>query len=125
MALHLVSQVPCTLDIAHVEPALTEVSSLLIQELAAAQTAELRRLSGGESNRVIVEDEIVTGNVSGGGLSRIVKLDQNQINQIFLVSENMSNTEYMSRNVSGAVWSQIVKFNPMLNVLENVSNSEY
>ena len=115
------SQVPCTLDIAHVEPALTEVSSLLIQELAAAQTAELRRLSGGESNRVIVEDELVTGNVSGG----IVKLDQNQINQIFLVSENMSNTEYMSRNVSGAVWSQIVKFNPMLNVLENVSNSEY
>ena len=94
LALHLVSQVPCTLDIAHVEPAHTEVSSLLSQEFAAAQTAELCRLSGGEGHGVIMEDKLVTGNVSGEVLSRIVKLYQKIEFQIYIVSENMLNTEY-------------------------------
>ena len=76
LTLHLVSLILCTLDTAHVEPALTEVSCLLIiQELAAAQTAELCRLSGGESHWVIVKEELVTRNVSGEVLSRIVKFN--------------------------------------------------
>ena len=60
------SLISCTLSIAHVEPALTEERTLLPQEPAAGQAAELCHLGGREGHRVIVKDELVTRNVSGG-----------------------------------------------------------
>lgn len=60
------SRISCTLGIAHVEPALTEERALLLQELVAREAAEGGRLGGGEGHRVIVEEELVTRDVSGG-----------------------------------------------------------
>ena len=66
LTLHPMSRISGALSIAHVEPALTEERTLLLQEFVARETAEVCRLGGGEGHRVIMEDELVTCDVSGG-----------------------------------------------------------
>ena len=66
LTLHLMPRVLSTFFAAHVEPTLTEEGALLLQQFAARQTAEGRRLGWGESYWVIVKDELVTSHVSRG-----------------------------------------------------------
>ena len=66
LTLHLMSRISGALSIAHEEPALTEERTLLRQEFVAREAAEGGRLGGGEGHRVIVEDELVTSDVSRG-----------------------------------------------------------